>query len=417
MLNPSSLLAFCFIVSYTIIRVQCKQSLHERRSSQPKKVMGYYPAYNYKFQTPSQIPWSLYTDVTFFVAEPHLNGSFTFPPELTPQHAETLAKEFVTLANSYKVLPVITYGGWSGSRYLSTMAKNEANRKGYAKILIDFAKKFGFRGIDIDWECNAGIGCNMFNKMDTVNFGLFLQEIRKQWPTAQLSSALGISGLIGASGSAATTEETKLVVKYLDFVKIMAYDVFGNWATTTGPLAPLHATCSPEIPTSVETSVEAMIKQGFKPQKIVLGLPAYARSYELTSSKLTPRHVNGKVSLYYQNHTLVAPRGGKTDDRPGKDVCGVKTNWGGLWTVKELMEKGYLSQDQLQGGNGYKRYFDECSGTPFLTNGKYFFSYDDRVSVAAKAKFARSKGLSGIFFFDTQGSPDFVVKAGRDALN
>ncbi|KAH9824716.1 family 18 glycoside hydrolase [Melampsora americana] len=418
-MNRLSFLAFCAVVSLAIVHVQGKKCSNGRRSTRSKKVMGYYPAYNSRFQTPSQIPWSLYTDLTFFVAIPHLNGSFTYPPGLTSQHAEKLAKEFVTLADSHKVLPAITYGGWTGSRFFSTMAKDEANRKKYAKILIDFAKKFGFKGIDIDWEYPnaAGIGCNTFDKMDTVNFGLFLQEIRKQWPKAQLSSALGISGLIGASGSAATAEETKLVVKYLDFVKIMAYDVFGNWAATTGPLAPLRATCAPENPISVETSLEAFIKQGFKPQKMVLGLPAYARSYELTSSKLTPRNVDGKVSLYYQKHTSVAPRGGKSDDPPMIDVCGVQTNWGGLWLVKELMEKGYLSKDQLEGGKGYKRYFDECSGTPFLTNGKYFFSYDDKVSVVAKAKYAKSKKLSGIFFFDTQGLPDFAVKAGRDALN
>ncbi|EGF99973.1 family 18 glycoside hydrolase [Melampsora larici-populina 98AG31] len=417
-MNRLSLLAFCAIVLLATFHVQGKHDSHYK-SSQSKKVMGYYPAYNYKVQSPSQIPWSLYTDLTFFVAIPNLDGSFTYPPGLTSENAAKLAKEFVTLANSNKVLPAITYGGWTGSRYFSTMAKNKTNRKKYAKILIDFAKKFGFKGIDIDWEYpnGAGIGCNTFDKMDTVNLGLFLQEIRKQWPKAQLSSALGISGLVGASGSAATTEETKLVVKHLDFVKIMAYDVFGNWAATTGPIAPLYATCAPESPISVETAFQALVEQGFKPEKMVLGLPAYARSYELTSSKLAPRNVDGKVSLYYQNHTSVAPRGGKTDDRPMKDVCGVQTDWGGLWLVKEFTEKGYLSKDLLKGGNGYKRYFDKCSSTPFLTNGKYFFSYDDQVSVVAKAKYAKSKKLSGIYFFDTQGLPDFAVKAGRDALH
>lgn len=45
-----------------------------------------------------------------------------------------------------------------------------------------------------------------------------------------------------------------------------------------------------------------------------------------------------------------------------KDVCGVQTNWAGIWLVNELIEKNYLSQDQLQGGSGYTRHFDECSG-------------------------------------------------------
>lgn len=87
----------------------------------------------------------------------------------------------------------------------------------------------------------------------------------------------------------------------------MAYDVFGNWAATTGPLAPIYATCAPDTPISVETAIVALTKQGFTPCQMVLGIPAYARSYELTSAKLEPRNVAGKTSLYYQNHTTVAP--------------------------------------------------------------------------------------------------------------
>lgn len=87
----------------------------------------------------------------------------------------------------------------------------------------------------------------------------------------------------------------------------MAYDVFGNWAATTGPLAPIRDTCSPESPISVETAVAAFTKQGFKPSQMVLGIPAYARSYELTSAKLVPRTVGNQVSFYYQNHTTIAP--------------------------------------------------------------------------------------------------------------
>lgn len=89
----------------------------------------------------------------------------------------------------------------------------------------------------------------------------------------------------------------------------MAYDVFGNWEGTTGPLAPIYATCAPENPISVETAIAALTKQGFKPSQMVLGIPAYARSYELTSPKLESRKVAGKTSLYYQKHTSVAPVG------------------------------------------------------------------------------------------------------------
>lgn len=89
----------------------------------------------------------------------------------------------------------------------------------------------------------------------------------------------------------------------------MAYDVFGNWAATTGPLAPIYDSCAPENPASINSAIAIFTKQGFKPSQMVLGIPAYARSYELTSPKLVPRTEGKLVSYYYQNHTTTAPVG------------------------------------------------------------------------------------------------------------
>ncbi|KAG0141364.1 hypothetical protein CROQUDRAFT_663941 [Cronartium quercuum f. sp. fusiforme G11] len=383
-----------------------------------KDLRGYYPAYNSQFQSPAQIPWALYNELTFFVAIPHLNSTFTYPPGLTSAKFDVLAHQFVKEAKSHNVTPCLSFGGWTGSTDFSKMVTTATSRTKYAKFLINYAKKYDFKCMDLDWEYpkSAGIGCNSFDKSDTVKFGLFVQELRKQWPGAKYSSAMNIKGLIGASGGAATQEETKLLVKNLDYIKIMAYDAFGTWSSTTGPVAPLHATCAPENPISVETAITALTKQGFKLSQIILGVTGYARSYKLTSPKLVPRTVGQKVSYYYQNHTKVAPPGGKTDDQPITDVCGVKTGWGGLWLVKELIEKGYLSKDLSTGGKGYKRTWDECSGQSFLTNGIYFFSYDDKDSIVAKAKYVKKQKLHGLFTFDTQGQPDAVLTAARNAL-
>ncbi|EGG00963.1 family 18 glycoside hydrolase [Melampsora larici-populina 98AG31] len=402
-----------------VVRATCiPTDMGSANFTKSQKVMGYYPAYHSSLQSPAQIPWSLYTDVTFFVAIPELDGSFTYPPGLTSETAEALAGQFVKEATANKVLPIMSYGGWTGSKHFSIMVQDDTNRQKYARVLIDFAKKFGFKGIDLDWEYPnaAGIGCNNFTAADTVHFGSFVRELRKQWPEAQYSAALSIGGLLGADGKVAGANETQLLVENLDFANIMAYDVFGNWAATTGPIAPIYDSCAPENPASINSALAIFTKQGFKPSQMVLGIPAYARSYELTSPKLTPRTEEKLVSYYYQNHTTTAPQGGKTDDPPMIDVCGVQTNWAGIWLVNELMEKGDLSADQLSGGNGYTRHFDECSGQPFLTNGKYFFSYDDQVSIAAKGKFAKKANLAGIFFFDTLGQPQSAIKAGKESL-
>ncbi|KAI9627967.1 hypothetical protein KEM48_011905 [Puccinia striiformis f. sp. tritici PST-130] len=159
-----------------------------------------------------------------------------------------------------------------------------------------------------------------------------------------------------------------------------------------------------------------MVKQGFKVQQIILGLPAYAKRLELVSPELTPMTVNGTKTLLYQKHTDVTPPGGIADDKPGLDVCGNEQKWGGSFLTTELISNGWLSKDQKTGMNGYKRHFDKCSGTPFLTNGKYFITYEDHFTSVSKAKWAQEKHLAGVFFFDTTGPTKSTVSAAARAL-
>lgn len=47
----------------------------------------------------------------------------------------------------------ISIGGWdAGGKVFSDMAKSEDSRKVFIFSVIDFMKKYGFDGVDIDWE-------------------------------------------------------------------------------------------------------------------------------------------------------------------------------------------------------------------------------------------------------------------------
>jgi hypothetical protein len=88
----------------------------------------------------------------------------------------------------------------------------------------------------------------------------------------------------------------------------MAYDVYGTWANTTGPLAPIYGNCAPAgWDIGIETGLKVMNKQGFKAQQIVLGLPAYAERLQLVSPKLVPQIVNGTETLIYQKYSPIVP--------------------------------------------------------------------------------------------------------------
>ncbi|OAV99708.1 hypothetical protein PTTG_25262 [Puccinia triticina 1-1 BBBD Race 1] len=383
------------------------------------KVKGYYPTYNSKVQTPSKIDWDAYTDVLFFMVIPEADGTLSFDPALTRLEGEALVKDFVDAARKHKVNPLFSTGGWTGSRAFSKLAATAPSRKQFAETLVNFGKKNGFTGIEMDWEYpnGEGIGCNSRLPEDVVNFGLLTKEIRTLWPEVELTAAVSVTGLIGASGQAATPKETALLNENLDYINLMAYDVYGAWSKTTGPIAPLHATCADEDSAqSVETGFQVALKQGFKASQVLLGIPGYAKRFKLTSSKLVPKTVGGQTTLYYQSKSP-SVRGGEFDDKPGKDICGNPVSWGGSYLVTELIKKGWLSKDQKRGRDGYKRYFDECSGQPFLANDKYLISYDDEESTIAKAKFAKENKMGGIYFFDTMGPPIDTVRNARKVFS
>lgn len=383
-------------------------------------VKGYYPSYHSQDgQSVTEINYELYTDLIFFAVIPEANNTLSFDPALTPSQGAKLAHKFVTECKNNDVRPLVSFGGWGGSRAFSNLTLSEDSRKAFAKELVTFSQKFGFQGMEFDWEFpnGEGIGCNSRNPQDTVNFGLLIKEVRALWPEVSLTAAISINGLIGSSGSVATPEETSLLVHNLDYINLMAYDVFGAWLPVTGPVAPLSGKCAPAgSDQSVETGYQVVVSQGFKPEQIVLGIPGYAKRSRLVSPQLQPTVVNGVTSFMYQNHTAQTPPGGKFDDQPGVDICGAATTWGGSFLVNELISNGWLSKDMKKGKNGYTRYFDDCSGTPFLTNGEYFISYDDKQSTWGKARYAKEKNLAGVYFFDTQGPADSTVRTAHKVL-
>ncbi|MBW0497083.1 hypothetical protein O181_036798 [Austropuccinia psidii MF-1] len=378
-------------------------------------LVAYYPAYNAEAKPVSDIKFELYDELVFFVAT--TNSNFTIGTGNVASW-DALAKEFTSKSKAAGVRPIYSLGGWTGSRYLSLLVATHENRTRYAESVVDFAKKYGFEGFNLDWEYPSiqGIGCNTVDDSDAFNQQLFMKEVKKLWPQGSLSACVSIAGIRQFDYTPLPAANLTTFAQVLDKVHIMAYDVYGSFTKTTGPNAPLYGHCAePGNQLSVQSGIDMALRQGFSPNQILLGIPAYAKTWTLASPKLTPKVVGNHTTYHYQNFTVIPP-GGKFDDKPGKDICGQTTGWGGTWLVSELVENGILSEDQSSGGKGFTRYYDECSGEPFLVSNTTLISYDDINSTITKVEYAKSKNVSGIFFFDLLGPADDTVAAARNAL-
>lgn len=70
-------------------------------------------------------------------------------------------------------------GGWTeGSAKFSAVAGDSAKRVAFAEKSVEFCKKYGFDGIDIDWEFPGQREGSSTN--DKANFVLLLQELHNR---------------------------------------------------------------------------------------------------------------------------------------------------------------------------------------------------------------------------------------------
>lgn len=83
------------------------------------------------------------------------------------------------------------------------------------------------------------------------------------------------------------------ISKYLDFIHVMAYDYHGSWDTYVAPNAPLK--CDDEL--CAESSINYLLKLGAPPEKLVLGLAMYGRTFILTSKLNDSESPIGRPSL------------------------------------------------------------------------------------------------------------------------
>lgn len=98
---------------------------------------------------------------------------------------------------------LISVGGWTWSRDFSDVALTDASRKKFARSCNDFITKYGFDGVDIDWEypITGGLPGNIYRPEDGANYVLLLQAIRdaigadKQLSIAAPASPIVVRGM------------------------------------------------------------------------------------------------------------------------------------------------------------------------------------------------------------------------------
>lgn len=281
----------------------------------------------------------------------------------------------------------ISIGGWGGSARFSDAALTDESRKRFTDSAIElFIRKWPglFDGIDIDWEfpVQGGLKGNVERPADKHNFTLLLAELRRELDEQGKVDNRHYELTIAASARPSEIANVELaqITPLLDFINVMTYDYH-----TDGPIAhfnaPLFAAKNDPTPDlNVDASMRAFEQGGVPPQKLLVGVPFFARAY-------------GRVPK--TNAGLFQPSPGKPRDWHESD---------GDWRR--------LSRTRLSDPR-YVRHWEPSAKVPWLydaLNGTWI-SYDDPQSVRAKVDYMREHNLGGIIIWEIGADDGQLIRA------
>ncbi|MEV4557693.1 glycosyl hydrolase family 18 protein [Kitasatospora sp. NPDC049285] len=309
----------------------------------------------------------------------------------------------------------LSLGGWTYSKYFSDAAATDASRKKLVSSCLDMFLKGNlptgvagdasggaataagiFDGIDIDWEYPGSAGGhtgNHYSAADKQNFTALLAEFRSQLDSygASVGKRFLLTAALPSGQDKIQYLETDKIGQYLDYADIMTYDMHGSW-DATGPTNfqdPLHD--SPSDPTTpitpgtrkynVDTTLTAYttglpeygIAGGFPANKIVLGIPFYWRGW-------TGVQAGANYGLYQ------AATGG-TPAKPGSQEAGLAS-----WRELTLTAQN--------------THWDPVTESTWVYDGTNFWTGDNPQAIQARAAYAKSKGLAGMFAFALENDDD-----------
>jgi chitinase len=293
----------------------------------------------------------------------HLKGNRL---SVNNQRDSTTISALAALKNRNPKLKIIlSLGGWSGCETCSDVFSDVVRRQEFAQSVLALNQSFHTDGIDLDWEYPAieGYPGHPYKPEDKQNFTALVQQLRTTLgKTYEISFAAG-----GFQKFLDQSVDWAAVMKEVDRVNLMSYDLINGYSLETGHHTALFST--PSQKESTDNAVQYMAKIGVPRNKIVIGAAFYSRIWENV-----PAASNG---LY----------------QPGKFKTAIDfRNFG-----NELSEK-----------NGYQFYWDDKAQAPYAYHAgqKLFATFDDARSLARKSKYVIDENLDGIMFWEISHDTD-----------
>jgi chitinase len=246
-------------------------------------------------------------------------------------------------------------------------AADPALRKAVGESCAKLITKYGFDGVDFDWEypCVPSNGVDS-TIADKHNFTLFCNEARKAVDAVGPGYLVSIAA--GADLYYVESVELPELVKVLDHICLMTYDLKCGFHALAGHHTQLYSSTGDVFRNSCDQALRLFHQAGVPKNQLLMGAAFYSRKWE---------------NIQNRNHGFLQ----------------ISKTGGGYGPDYGILAKDYINK------NGYVRYWDDEAKAPFLFNGSTFLSYDDGESLAHKCAYIKGQGYGGIFYWEHKCDP------------